>query len=61
MKKKLTELNLETLDSFEMKNIEGGWNLLEYLAMGYGYLESKLNHAPVGPVEYRGGSFRETV
>ncbi|WP_164123563.1 hypothetical protein [Sphingobacterium sp. xlx-130] len=45
---------LEELNNQEMINIEGGWNLLEYVAMGIGDIHGKLDKAPTGDYQYSG-------
>lgn len=53
--KNINKINsLIELNDCEIETIEGGWNALEYLAMGIGYIISRFEHAPVGNFEYPG-------
>lgn len=48
------EILLKELSSEELLAIDGGWNLIEYIAMGIGHIHGKFAKAPVGGFEYAG-------
>lgn len=56
MENKYNSLNIEKLDSKELEEINGGWNLLEYIAYGIGYINGTFSSAEIGNVNYDGVS-----